>query len=70
MAKVLVGMSGGIDSSVTAMLLKEQGHEVQGITMTVWKNNYNFTYDHTKDACFNQDTSQDIEKIKKICEEI
>ncbi|MBN8702457.1 MAG: tRNA 2-thiouridine(34) synthase MnmA [Bacteroidetes bacterium] len=34
--KVLVAMSGGIDSSVTAMLLHEQGYEVIGITMKTW----------------------------------
>lgn len=36
MGKVLVAMSGGIDSSVTAMLLHEQGYEVIGITMKTW----------------------------------
>lgn len=34
--KVLVAMSGGIDSSVTAMLLHDQGYEVIGITMKTW----------------------------------
>src|SRR5688572_5625880 len=34
--KVLVAMSGGIDSSVTAMMLYEQGYEVIGITMKTW----------------------------------
>lgn len=34
--KVLVAMSGGVDSSVAAVMLKEQGYEVVGITMKTW----------------------------------
>lgn len=34
--KVLVGMSGGIDSSAVCLMLQEQGYEVAGVTMRVW----------------------------------
>ncbi|NTV63140.1 MAG: tRNA 2-thiouridine(34) synthase MnmA [Oscillochloris sp.] len=37
MAKIIVAMSGGVDSSLAAALLHEQGHEVVGVTMHLWE---------------------------------
>jgi len=37
MAKIAAGMSGGVDSAVAAWLLKQEGHEVIGVTLKTWK---------------------------------
>lgn len=56
--KVLLGMSGGVDSSVAAILLQKQGYEVVGATMRLWED---------KDS---DNVEASISDAKKVCERL
>jgi tRNA-uridine 2-sulfurtransferase len=59
--KVVVGMSGGVDSSVAALLLKEQGYDVIGIFMKNWDEV------NEEGVCT---ADQDYEDVRRVCDQI
>jgi len=59
--KVIVGMSGGVDSSVSALLLKEQGYEVEGLFMKNWDEDDGTEYCTAK---------EDLADAEKVCKKI
>jgi len=61
MAKVIVGLSGGVDSAVSALLLKQQGYDVTGVTMQNWETSQDDPH-CTAEA--------DMRDAKAVCEQL
>lgn len=58
---IIVGLSGGVDSAVSALLLKEQGFDVQGLFMKNWEE------DDTAEFC---SAKADLDDVKAVCKKL
>jgi len=61
MNKIIVGMSGGVDSSVAALLLKQQGYDVHGLFMKNWEE------DDSENYC---SAAEDVRDAQSVCDSL
>jgi tRNA-uridine 2-sulfurtransferase len=68
---VIVGMSGGVDSTLTAYMLNKKGCRVIGVTMSLWKGDLPELPDGMKlhSSCYGPDETQDIAECETFCRE-
>ncbi len=64
-----VGMSGGVDSSVTAALLQKEGYDVSGLSMQIYDENIKINV-AGKNACYGPNKANDMDSAKAVCDSL
>ncbi len=64
--RVVIGMSGGVDSSVAAYLLKQQGYDVIGVTMQIWQDKSKEAFEREGGCC----SLSAVEDARRVCNKL
>lgn len=64
--RVVIGMSGGVDSSVAAYLLKKEGYDVIGVTMQIWQDKDKADYEREGGCC----SLSAVEDARRVCNKL
>ena len=68
--RVAVGLSGGVDSALSAYLLKKQGYEVVGMTMATWDGSVKMPAVEGREGCYGPSEDKNIEEAKLVAERL
>jgi len=63
---IAVGMSGGVDSTMAACLLKRQGFDVVGVTMQIWDGSVELPAGERRSGCYGPGEAQDLEELRAL----
>lgn len=68
--RVAVGLSGGVDSALSAYLLKKQGYDVVGVTMATWDGSVKMPAVEGREGCYGPSEDKNIEEAKLVADRL